>query len=178
MSKAENYPETKNRRYINAWTVTAVILILIIITCGAIIGAKMNPGNALQISLGTGDIPVGHVYVSGEVNNPGFYPLREGDNIRDILKAAGGLTGSANSTRLELNVPVEKKSETPQKVDINRAEAWLLAALPGIGETRAQAIIAYRRQNGFFRDVNELLNVTGIGSTTLEGIRNLVTVNE
>ena len=178
MSKEENYPETKSRRYINAWTVTAVILILIIITCGAIIGAKMNPGNALQISLGTGDVLVGQIYVSGEVNNPGFYPLLEEDNIQDVLEAAGGLTGSANSTRLELNVPAEKKPETPQKVDINRAEAWLLAALPGIGETRAQSIIAYRQHNGIFRDINELLNVPGIGSTTLEGIRNLVTVNE
>jgi competence protein ComEA len=179
MSREENHPEIqKSRRFVNVWTVTAVLLILVIISCGAVIAAKMNHGNALEISLGTGDILVGRIYVSGEVNNPGFYPLGEGDNIRDILKAAGGLTGSDNSTWLELNVPAEKKSDTTQKVDINRAEAWLLAALPGIGETRAQSIIAYRRENGFFRDINELLNVPGIGNTTLEGIKNLVTVNE
>jgi competence protein ComEA len=178
MSKQENVPETKSRRLINAWTVTTVLLIIVIITCCAVIGAKMNPGNALEISLGTGDIKVGQIYVGGEVNNPGFYPLREGDNVRDILTAAGGLTESANSTSLELYVPAEKKSDTPQKVDINRAEVWLLTALPGIGETRARAIIAYRRQNGIFRDVNELLNVPGIGTTTLEDIRTFITVNE
>jgi competence protein ComEA len=63
-----------------------------------------------------------------------------------------------------------------QKININTAGAWLLAALPGIGEARAGAIIAYRTENGPFRDINELLNVPGIGEATLENIRDLVTV--
>ena len=66
----------------------------------------------------------------------------------------------------------------PQKVDINRAETWLLAALPGIGEARAQAIIDYRQRYGPFRDINELLKVPGIGDTIFEGIKRLITVKE
>jgi competence protein ComEA len=68
------------------------------------------------------------------------------------------------------------EGEPPQKVNINRAEAWLLGALPGIGEVRAQAIIDYRQQNGPFRSTNELLKVAGIGTATYERIKDLITV--
>ena len=64
----------------------------------------------------------------------------------------------------------------PQRININRAEAWLLEALPGIGETRAQAIIDFRNQNGVFHNINELLKVKGIGVTTYEQIKHLITV--
>ena len=57
-----------------------------------------------------------------------------------------------------------------QKVDINRAPAWLLEALPGIGEVRAQDIINYREQNGPFRTIYELLEVKGIGPATFEQV--------
>ncbi len=70
------------------------------------------------------------------------------------------------------------KVESPQKIDINRAEAWLLQALPGIGETRAQAIIDYRRQNGPFQSINELTKVSGIGAATLDSIKDLITVTD
>lgn len=64
----------------------------------------------------------------------------------------------------------------PQKVSINRAEAWLLESLPGIGPTLAQNIIEYRRQNGHFAIIEELKLVPGIGEATYEGIKELVTV--
>jgi competence protein ComEA len=143
-----------------------------------IIWSKYNHVRGVEISLKTNENPPGQVYISGKVNNPGLYPLREGDNIDDILKAAGGLTGGADPLRIELAVPGNGDLNAPQKVDINRAGAWLLAALPGIGDTRAQAIIAYREKNGPFRDTNELLNVAGIGNSIFEGIKNLITVNE
>ena len=66
----------------------------------------------------------------------------------------------------------------PQKIDINRAEAWLLEALPGIGPSKAQAIIAYRQQNGGFSDISEILDVEGIGQDIYEDIYNLITVGD
>lgn len=68
------------------------------------------------------------------------------------------------------------EQQEPQKIDINRAEVWLLKALPGIGETLAQRIVDYRQQNGSFHNTNELLKVAGIGTTTYERIKHLITV--
>jgi competence protein ComEA len=51
-----------------------------------------------------------------------------------------------------------------------------LDSLSGIGPTKAQAIIDYRNQNGPFRTIDDLLNVTGIGPKTLETIRDQITV--
>jgi comEA protein len=65
----------------------------------------------------------------------------------------------------------------PQLIDINRAEAWPLAALPGIGNTYANNIVAYRQLNGPFRTVSDLLKVKGIGQTTLDKIKDLITVS-
>ena len=64
----------------------------------------------------------------------------------------------------------------PQKINLNRAEAWLLEALPEIGESRAQAIIDYREQNGPFHNINELIKVEGIGTATYEKIKDRITV--
>lgn len=68
--------------------------------------------------------------------------------------------------------------DQPQKIDINRAEAWLLEALPGIGQSKAQAIIAYRQQNGGFSHIAEITEVAGIGETIYEDIRELITVGD
>lgn len=68
--------------------------------------------------------------------------------------------------------------EQPQKIDINRAEAWLLEALPGIGESKAQAIIAYRQQNGGFGHIIEITKVDGIGPAIYEDIKDLITVGD
>ena len=53
------------------------------------------------------------------------------------------------------------------KVDINTAKEAELQTIPGVGETIAKNIIAYREKNGPFVAIIELLNVDGIGKTTL-----------
>ena len=63
---------------------------------------------------------------------------------------------------------------TSDKIDINTADATLLETLPGIGETRAQAIIHHREEHGPFKRVDDIVAVPGIGSSTLEGLRDLV----
>ncbi len=59
-------------------------------------------------------------------------------------------------------------------VNLNTADAQELDLLPGIGETLAQRILAYREQNGPFTSLEQLLKVEGIGEKTLEKLRPLV----
>jgi competence protein ComEA len=120
----------------------------------------------------------GEVYISGAVNNPGVYPLKPGDTLDDLMRAAGGASAAADRQRLELYAPEIDGAESPQQVDLNRAELWLLQALPGIGEVRAQAIVTYREQNGRFRHTSELTRVDGIGTATYEKIKHLITVGD
>nr|WP_300126020.1 ComEA family DNA-binding protein [Immundisolibacter sp.] len=66
-----------------------------------------------------------------------------------------------------------------QAVDINCADAATLAAgLQGVGEAKAQAIVAYREQQGPFKSADELANVKGIGAKTVEANRANITASE
>jgi len=119
----------------------------------------------------------GNIYVGGSVNNPGLYPFNQDDRLDELVQAAGGLKSGANLAQVSLTIPDAASGSLPQRIDINHAEAWLLAALPGIGDTRAGDIVAYREQNGPFRAVNDLLKVKGIGQATLDKIKNLITIS-
>jgi competence protein ComEA len=114
--------------------------------------------------------------VDGAIVNPGNYPLKANDSIADILQASGGTTSEADLTQMHLYVPGTGESQQTQRVDINRADAWLLAALPDIGNTRAQAIIQYRQQNGPFHNITEITQVPGINHNIFEKIKNLITL--
>lgn len=163
---------TRADRY---WTVIIILLLAIIITGSIVTWSGYGHGRALEISLAPEQEIQGEIYIDGRVNSPGLYLLKADDTLEDIIGSAGGVTGEADLTRLKLHVPGAENEEQTQKIDINRAESWLLEALPGIGETRAQAIIDYRRQNGPFRNINELTKVEGIGTTTYEKLKHLVT---
>ena len=63
-------------------------------------------------------------------------------------------------------------------VNINTATVEELSSLPGIGETLAKRIVAYRRQNGPFQETDQLLNVDGIGSGKLKAILDMITTQE
>jgi len=140
--------------------------------------AGCNNGEEIEISLPqtTSQQQIGQIYIGGGVNNPGYYPLKEGDGIEDLIQAAGGLSEDADLDAIELLIAQPGTQDETQKIDINRAPAWLLEALPGIGEVKAQAIIDYRQQNGLFSNINDLLKVEGIGQSTLDDIRDLITV--
>lgn len=73
-----------------------------------------------------------------------------------------------------LSAPAEQ-TEPVFPIDINAADRYQLALLPGIGEVLADRILAYRDAHGRFPCVEELLNVEGIGTKKLEEILDLIT---
>lgn len=135
-----------------------------------------------------------YVYVCGQVKNPGVYTLPEGSRIYDVFELAGGFTESAatdywNQARLlkdgeMLYVPSkeevkdrpieeETKGQTYEsnKVNINTATIAELMSLPGIGETKAKAILAYRQEHGEFSSLEELKQVEGIKEAVFTKIK-------
>ncbi len=119
----------------------------------------------------------GELYISGAVANPGIYPLKEEDTLQTLLSDAG-IKSDADLSHIELYIPREGEDLYPQKIDINRAEPWLLEALPGIGEVLAQRIVDYRSETGPFKRIEDLLKVNGIGSATFENMKNYITASD
>lgn len=137
-------------------------------------------------------------YVTGAVVSPGVYTLQPGSRVNDLVQAAGGALPEADMTSVNLakrvsdedqvyvssvgEAPPITVGETPPAtsgsnlLDINRASAEQLTALPGIGEVRSRAIVDYRTEIGRFQRIDQLLDVPGIGSATFDGIRDLVTL--
>ena len=158
------------------WVLITILLVAIIASGSIVAWSRYSRSQPIEISTSPGQELQGEIYIGGAVYNPGFYPLKAGDSLEALIQAAGGTTSSADLSNPKIYIPRVGEETQPQKINLNRAEAWLLEALPGIGETRAQAIIDYRNQNGAFRNINELLKVKGIGVTTYEQIKHLITV--
>jgi competence protein ComEA len=165
-------------RIVSGWTIVALFLVIVIIAGSVFIALKCNTGQALEITLTPEREITGMIYVGGAVNNPGYYPVFAGDTLQDIVEAAGGLKEGASLDNVEFTIDEADKGATPQKININRAAAWLLEALPGVGEVRAQAIIEYRQEHGLFHDINELMNVPGFGESSFDKVKDLITVND
>lgn len=141
-----------------------------------------------------------YVYVCGQIVSPGVYVLPQGSRICDLFELAGGFTQIAatdywNQARLltdgeMIYVPtVEEVKERPlenntatdtddsDKVNINTASKEELMTLPGIGEARALAIIAYRKENGPFTSVEELKEVEGIKDGVFSKMKDYIEIN-
>ncbi len=139
-------------------------------------------------------------YICGEVQKPGVYEVKEGSRIVEILEMAGGFTDEACENYLNLAEPVydgekiyvpseeeiqsgsfaENESSindgTNRKVNINTADEKTLQTLPGIGENKAEAIVSYRKKNGSFDKTEDIMNVSGIGESIFDRIKDLITV--
>ncbi len=144
------------------------------------------------------------VSVIGEVTEPGLKTLEPGARVADALDAAQPLPGAEtmalnHAQRLsdgqQLHIlpsgaapapapgepaPAGDNSSSPggsasgSGVSLNSATAEELMELKGVGEVTAQAIVAYREEHGGFKDVEELLEVSGIGPAKLEQLTDQV----
>ena len=70
----------------------------------------------------------------------------------------------------------EVVSENNTKVNINTADINTLTTISGIGESKAKSIIEYRNTSGNFNKIEDIMNVTGIGESLFEKIKNSITV--
>ena len=156
------------------WTLITILLVAIVAISSIVAWSRYSRSQPIEISIPTAQELQGEIYIGGAVSNPGFYSLKAGDTIEALVQAAG--IQDADLIQLKLYILEPGEEEPPQKIDLNRAEAWLLEALPEIGESRAQAIIDYRQQNEPFKNINELTKVEGIGTATYEKIKHLIAV--
>ncbi len=91
----------------------------------------------------------------------------------EAAEAAGKMAEAAETAA---SAAEEQMPEAAGPIDINTADAAALQTLPGIGETKAAAIIAHRDANGPFATVDDLKNVKGIGEKTLEKLKEKISV--
>jgi competence protein ComEA len=147
-----------------------------------------------------------YVHVLGAVTRAGLYQLRPGARVVDAVAAAGGFgaeadQGGVNLARLlvdgeQLIVPtigqapvVDAPDASGQvdggggtvasasaKVNLNTATETELETLPRVGPAMAARILQWRKDNGRFGSVDDLMNITGIGDKTFDALKDLVTV--
>ena len=145
------------------------------------------------------------IHIAGEINNPGVFYLSPNSRIIDAINAAGGSTDIANLDKINLayklqdgqkiyipsiydeeisnyitnnsgdNV-LDSSSNINTTININTATQSELETLPGIGEATAQKIIDYRNRNGKFHKVEDIMNVSGIGESKFNNIKDKISV--
>ena len=138
------------------------------------------------------------VYIVGNVASPGVYSVERGSLLSDLLEMCGGLTDEADAERVNMVYRIDKNcmisigsdgdgesmypdsmlypegsSEGTGLVNINTASLQELCTLPGIGTATAKKIISYRESNPFM-SIEELMNVSGIGTARFEAIKDLI----
>ena len=162
-------------------------------------GPSSNPTNRPPMSTGPTTTVVSQltVHVAGAVARPGVVRLRPGARVMDALDATGGAQPEADLTRLNLAAPLADgvqilvtragEAQAPAagpgtrplgagdaRVNINTASAAELDALPGIGPSRATAIIREREEHGPFASVDDLHRVKGLGASRIDELRDRV----
>lgn len=92
-----------------------------------------------------------------------------------VREAQGGNAGLISYPDTASRTETERES-TDTRIDLNRATKEQLMTLPGVGETRAQAIIAYREAHGGFAAVEELMEVSGIKQGVYDRLKEMIKV--
>ena len=99
-------------------------------------------------------------------------------NTKSELKNNNNLTCDAVCTRevIEVNNCIETENKTNNKININTADINKLTELDGIGESKAKTIIEYRTTNGLFKNIEDIKNISGIGESLYNKIKDKITV--
>ena len=146
------------------------------------------------------------IHIAGQVKNPGIIELDSGSRISDAIEKAGGVTERANLDEInlayiledgqKLYIPnIEEKNKEyimeengeniiqetnssgiNKKIDINKSDKEGFESIPGIGPSMAEKIINYRNENGEFKSIDELKNVSGIGEKKFESMKEYICV--
>lgn len=133
------------------------------------------------------------VEIRGAVNCPGVYEVESSARVFHVIFMAGGLREDAYEDSLNQagkitdgqKIVVLTKDEAAMsmmsedndgKVNINTADEGLLMTLPGIGESKAKAIIKYRENNGLFASSEDIKNISGIKDGVYSKIEDLIKV--
>ena len=145
------------------------------------------------------------VDVCGAVANPGVYEMDADSRVFQVIEAAGGFLPEAASASVnqaqpvsdgqQIYVPTQEEVEEGTMpaaiqqtetagdsdtaggvVNINTADADTLKSLSGIGDAKAQAILAYREEYGTFSIIEEIMQVPGIKESTFSAIKDKITV--
>lgn len=139
------------------------------------------------------------VYVCGAVVAPGVYELDDGSRIYEAVELAGGFMEEAAEDALNLaesvtdgqmiRIPTEEEQEAvgrqgaeadsaaDGKLDLNRADVAALMELPGIGQSKAEAIVGYREEHGPFSQAEDLMKVEGIKEGVFNKIKDRIKVD-
>lgn len=175
------------------------LTVLIIIACIISVYLQKEEINKIKINDKEFKSEYGKVsvYLSGAVNNSGIYNFKEGTRLEEALNIIGGIKIEADISKINLSkvlydsekivIPYVQEEEIEndnnnengnsdsEKININNSNAEELMALPGIGEATAKKIIEYRK-NGNFETIEDIKNVSGIGDSKFEKIRDKITV--
>lgn len=151
---------------------------------------------------GVSDAEYVSVYLCGAVQKPDVYEVAKGTRLNEVLKLADGFREDAAKDAVNLAAIVEDGSmirvptleeaaknvesadaglvaeENSGKVDLNRAEKAELMTLPGVGERKAEQILAYRKAHGKFRSIEEIKNIPGIKEKAFEKLKDSIVVRE
>ena len=148
---------------------------------------------------------IAYVDISGEVKLPGVYKVTSETRLFEVIDMAGGLTDDADISSLnraervqdgqkvvvrafgeseeggtdgEAGISGNSESvlDDSDKVNINIADLSTLQTIAGIGPSKAQSIIDYREQNGYFTTIEEIMYVSGIGEKTFASIKDQIVV--
>ena len=139
-----------------------------------------------------------YVDIKGAVVKPGVYKLEDEKRVLDAIQLAGGFQTDADQTKINLAARVtdemilyiprigevlQSQTGLPTnsemdagKININTATSLELESLPGIGAAKAASIITFREQNGPFKEIEDLVNVSGIGDKSFEKLKDQIKV--
>jgi len=181
----------------------AYLMIVIVVLISAFSIVYQNYKDKSKLYINNNEIEVNKyenkiaVYITGEVNSPGVYYVDSEYRLNDLVNLCGGLTENADVTDINLaeklndsdKIDIPKKTKNVYEstdndeisnennglININKASKEELKSLNGIGETLANNIIEYRKNNKF-EIVEDILNVNGIGNSKYEAIKEYICV--